>query len=116
MRLSLLGVYTRYTGSVCSGTLNSGKANALAKNSGSYTAATEADLCLITPGTIGAETEVPGTTDRAVPDFRWTFDSTYGVISKFFITPINAGVARRGLTLRDEHQNTADSECAAEVM
>ena len=102
-------------GSFCSGTLNSGKANALAKNSGSYTGATEADLYLATPGTIGAETEVPGATDCAVPDFRWTFDST-NVISKFFITPINARVARRGLTLHDEHQNTADRECAVEVM
>ena len=112
----LLGVCTRSTGSFCSGTLNSGKANALAKNSGSYTGATEADLYLAMPATIGAETEVPEAADRVVPDFRWTFDSTCGVISKFFITPINARVARRGLTLRDEHQNTADSDCVAEVM
>ena len=115
-RTSLRGVYTRYTGSFSGGTLNSGKAVAQAKKSGRYTDAMEANPYLLTPGTIGVETEAPGTADGMVPEFKWAFDPTYGIVSKFFMAPINARVVRRSLTLRGEHQNASYSECAAAGM
>ena len=111
--VQLRGVYTRYTGSFSGGTLNSGKATARAKKSGSYTDAMEANPYLLTRGTIGVETEAPGTADGMPPAFKWAFDSTYGVVSTFFMAPINARVVRRSLTLRDAHHTTSYSECAA---
>jgi short subunit dehydrogenase-like uncharacterized protein len=112
-RIELRGVYTRYTGSFSGGTLNSGRATAQAKKSGSYTDAMDADPYLLAPGSIGAETETPGTSDGMDQEFKWAFDSTYGAVSKFFMGPINARVVRRSLTLRDEHHHTSYSECAA---
>ncbi|MDB4363595.1 saccharopine dehydrogenase NADP-binding domain-containing protein, partial [Pseudomonadales bacterium] len=44
------GVYTRYTGSFSGGTLNSGRATARAKKSGTYTDAMEANPYLLTRG------------------------------------------------------------------
>lgn len=114
--VQLRGVYTRYTGSFSGGTLNSRKAITQAKKSGSYTDAMDANPYLLTPGTKGIETETPGTADGMALNFQWTFDSTYGAVSKFFMAPINARVVRRSLTLRDEHHNTSYSECAAAGM
>ena len=114
--VQLRGVYTRYTGSFSGGTLNSGKATARAKKSGNYTDEMEADPYLLAPGTTGIETETPGTADGMAADFQWDFDSTYGVVSTFFMAPINARVVRRSLMLRGEHQNTSYGECAAAGM
>ena len=111
--VQLRGVYTRYTGSFSGGTLNSGKATGWAKKSGRYTDMMEANPYILAPGVIGVETKTPGTADGMAPDFKWTFDSTYGAVSKFFMAPINARVVRRSLTLRNEHQNISYSECAA---
>ena len=114
--VQLRGVYTRYTGSFSGGTINSGKATERAKKSGSYTDAMETNPYLLTPGAVGIETQAPGTADGMAADFKWTFDSTYGAVSKFFMAGINARVVRRSLTLRDEHQNISYSECAAAGM
>ena len=111
--VQIRGVYTRYTGSFSGGTLNSGKATARAKKSGSYTDAMEANPYLLTTGVTGVETGAPGTADGMASDFKWAFDSAYGAVSKFFMAPINARVVRRSLTLRDEHQNISYSECAS---
>ena len=115
-KVQLRGVYTRYTGSFSGGTLNSGKATARAKKSGNYSDAMEADPYLLAPGTTGAETGTPGTADGMAADFQWGFDSTYGVVSTFFMAPINARVVRRSLMLRGEHKHTSYSECAAAGM
>lgn len=112
-RVQIRGVYTRYTGSFSGGTLNSGRATARAKKSGTFTDAMESDPYLLTLGTTGSETDAPATADGMEQIFKWAFDSTYGAISKFFMAPINARVVRRSLTLRDEHQHTSYSECAA---
>ena len=96
------GVYTRYTGSFSGGTLNSGRATARAKKSGTYTDAMEANPYLLTRGTTGIETAAPGTADGMPAAFKWAFDSTYGAVSTFFMAPINARIVRRSLTLRDE--------------
>jgi hypothetical protein len=100
-KVQLRGVYTRYTGSFSGGTLNSGKATARAKKSGNYTDAMEADPYLLAPGTAGVETGTPGTADGMAADFQWDFDSTYGVVSTFFMAPINARVVRRSLRYVD---------------
>ncbi len=110
------GVYTRYTGSFSGGTLNSGRATARAKKSGTYTDAMEANPYLLTRGTTGIETAAPGTADGMPAAFKWAFDSTYGAVSTFFMAPINARIVRRSLTLRDEHHTTSYSECAAAGM
>ena len=115
-KVNVRGVYTRYTGSFSGGTLNSGRATARAKKSGSYTDAMDADPYLLSLGTIGVETETPGTADGMDQEFKWSFDSTYGAVSKFFMGPINARIVRRSLTLRDEHHHTTYSECAAAGM
>jgi short subunit dehydrogenase-like uncharacterized protein len=115
-KVQLRGVYTRYTGSFSGGTLNSGKATARAKKSGNYTDAMEADPYLLAPGTAGVETGTPGTADGMAADFQWDFDSTYGVVSTFFMAPINARVVRRSLMLRGEHQHISYGECAAAGM
>ena len=115
-RVKLRGVYTRYTGSFSGGTINSGKASARAKKSGRLTDAMEADPYLLTPRTIGIETEAPASADGMAREFRWAFDSSHGAITKFFMAPINARVVRRSLTLRNEHQNTSYCECAATGM
>lgn len=115
-RVELRGVYTRYTGSFSGGTLNSGKAAARAKRSGKFTDAMEADPYLLMPGVTGAETDAPGTADGMPQTFKWTFDSAYGAVSKFFMAPINARIVRRSLALRGEHHHTSYSECAAAGM
>ena len=115
-RVKLRGVYTRYTGSFSGGTLNSGKASARAKKSGRLTDAMGADPYLLTPRTIGVETQAPATADGMAQEFRWAFDWSHGAITKFFMAPINARVVRRSLALRDEHQSTSYRECAATGM
>ena len=115
-RVKLRGVYTRYTGSFSGGTLNSGNASARAKKSGRLTDAMGADPYLLTPRTIGVETQAPATADGMAQEFRWAFDWSHGAITKFFMAPINARVVRRSLALRDEHQSTAYRECAATGM
>jgi len=112
-RVYLEGVYTRYTGSFSGGTINSGKARGRAKKSGRLTNAMEVDPYLLTPKTIGIETEGTTTADGMAKEFRWAFDSSHVAITKFFMAPINARVVRRSLVLRDEHQNTSYSECAS---
>ena len=111
-KVGIRGVYTRYTGSFSGGTINSGKATAKAKKSGNYTDSMEKDPYLLTPGTIGIETETPGTADGMTADFKWAFDSTYGVVSKFFMAAINARIVRRSLTLRNEQKNVSYRECS----
>ena len=111
--IKTLGVYTRYTGSFSGGTLNSGLATARAKKSGEYTDAMEANPYLAAPGTTGIETDTPGTADGMAADFKWRFDWAHGVVSKFFMAPINARIVRRSLALRGEHQNVSYSECAS---
>ena len=115
-KVEIRGVYTRYTGSFSGGTINSGKATAQAKKSGNYTDAMEKDPYLLTQGTIGIETEIPGTADGMTTDFKWAFDSTYGIVSKFFMAAINARIVRRSLTLRNEQKNISYSECSTARM
>ena len=111
--VKLQGVYTRYTGSFSGGTLNSGKATAKAKDSGNYTHAMEADPYLLTPGATGLETGNPGTADGMPADFKWRLSGRHGIISTFFMAPINARIVRRSLTLRDDHRSMSYSECAS---
>ena len=111
-KVEIRGVYTRYTGSFSGGTINSGKATAQAKKSGNYTDAMEKDPYLLTQGTIGIETEIPGTADGMTTDFKWAFDSAYGIVSKFFMAAINARIVRRSLTLRNEQKNVSYRECS----
>ncbi|MDB2668815.1 saccharopine dehydrogenase NADP-binding domain-containing protein [Alphaproteobacteria bacterium] len=111
--VQIRGVYTRYTGSFSGGTLNSGLATAQAKKSGKYTDAMEANPYLVAPGVTGMETDAPGTADGMAPDFKWRFDWTHAVVSKFFMAPINARIVRRSLALRGEHQTTSYGECAS---
>jgi short subunit dehydrogenase-like uncharacterized protein len=111
--VKIRGVYTRYTGSFSGGTLNSGLATAQAKKSGAYTDAMEANPYLASPGINGIETDTPGTADGMAADFKWRFDWAHGVVSKFFMAPINARIVRRSLALRGEHQNVSYGECAS---
>ena len=112
-RVHLSGVYTRYTGSFSGGTLNSGKASGRAKKSGRLTNAMEVDPYLLSPNTLGVESELPTTADGMAKGFRWAFDASHFAITKFFMAPINARVVRRSLVLRDEHLNSSYSECAS---
>ena len=114
--VQLRGVYTRYTGSFSGGTLNSGAATAQAKKSGNYTDAMEANPYLVAPGNTGIETGTPGTADGMEADFKWRFDPVYGVVSKFFMAPINARIVRRSLVLRGKHNTTSYSESASLAM
>jgi short subunit dehydrogenase-like uncharacterized protein len=114
--VKLRGVYTRYTGSFSGGTLNSGVATQRAKKAGNYTDAMEANPYLVAPGNTGIETETPGTADGMEANFKWRFDARYGVISKFFMAPINARIVRRSLVLRGAHQTSSYSECASLAM
>ena len=111
--VKIRGVYTRYTGSFSGGTLNSGLATAKVKESGAYTDAMEANPYLTSPGVTGIETDTPGTADGMAADFKWRFDWGHGVVSKFFMAPINARIVRRSLALRGEHQNVSYRECAS---
>ena len=111
-KVEIRGVYTRYTGSFSGGTLNSGSATARARKAGTYTDAMDRDPYLLTPGASGVETDSPGTADGMPEDFLWEFDSTYGIVSRFFMAPINAKIVRRSIALRNQQDSCSYSECA----
>jgi short subunit dehydrogenase-like uncharacterized protein len=111
--IEISGVYTRYTGSFSGGTLNSGKASAKARELGKFTDLMANNPYLLTPLINGIETENPGTADGMNSKFKSAFDYRYGVITKFFMAPINARIVRRSLTLQNQHNKISYKECAS---
>ena len=96
---SLQGVYTRYCGSFSGGTLNSGRAGKAARKGllkgFPYSNVMDADPYVLSHGVTGVETTTNTEPSGMKEHFNWSFDSTYGMLCKFFMAPINARVVVR---------------------
>ncbi len=104
--VSVVGVYTEYSGSFSGGTLNSGRAIRRAKREGALTEEMDADPYLVcNAGTTG----VDRTPDGMPAGFGWGLRRR----QPFFMAPINARVVRRSLALRGLEKRVSYAECSS---
>ena len=112
--VSVVAMYTEYSGSISGGTLASGRAMARAKRGGHPYAAGESETdpyLLCGGGVTGADSQT-GTADGMPLGFRWGLRWR----QPFFMGAINARVVRRSLALRGIQGHVSYAECSAVSM